>query len=152
MAEMRTKVDALKDLGEKVTGATLVADENETIVGMIDKIADNYSGGGSGGGQNIAILPIVLEEESSYITIEDETTIKELEKVRDYYIATGIPPQIFYGDDQTFVLYTTTVNGVDDVGRITIEAYELGNGYYTIKASLSQEKIVWKYKFLADEE
>lgn len=46
----RTKVDALKELGEKVTGSTLVAEENETIVGMIDKIAENYSGGGESGG------------------------------------------------------------------------------------------------------
>lgn len=50
MGNERTKVDALKKLGEKVTGATLVASENETVVGMIDKIADSYSGGGGGGG------------------------------------------------------------------------------------------------------
>lgn len=48
MIQTRTKVDALKDLGEKVTGATLPSEENETIVGMIDKIAENYSGDGGG--------------------------------------------------------------------------------------------------------
>lgn len=40
MIQTRTKVDALKDLGEKMTGETINVEENETIVGILDKITE----------------------------------------------------------------------------------------------------------------
>lgn len=39
----RTKVDALKDLGEKITGETINVGENETIVEILDKITEQGS-------------------------------------------------------------------------------------------------------------
>lgn len=48
MANEKTKTKALKELGEKVTGKTL--NNNATVVGMLNQIADNYSGGSGGGG------------------------------------------------------------------------------------------------------
>ena len=45
MSDVRTKVDALKDLGEKITGKTITIDENETVVSILDKITENYDGG-----------------------------------------------------------------------------------------------------------
>lgn len=43
MSDTRTKVDALKDLGEKLTGKTIEIEENETIVSMLDKITAKYN-------------------------------------------------------------------------------------------------------------
>ena len=40
----RTKVEALKDLGEKVTGKTIAIEEKDTIVSMLDKITKAYKG------------------------------------------------------------------------------------------------------------
>ena len=48
MGDVRTKIEALKDLGDKVTGKTINVEENDTIVGMIDKIAKNYKAPSSG--------------------------------------------------------------------------------------------------------
>ena len=47
MDDTRTKVDALKELGEKVTGKTL--DAHDTVVEMIDEITKNYEGGSQSG-------------------------------------------------------------------------------------------------------
>lgn len=38
----RTKIDALKDLGEKITGKTLTITDDDTIVTVLDKITENY--------------------------------------------------------------------------------------------------------------
>lgn len=90
MKNDRTKVDALKDLGEKVTGATLTPSENETVVGIIDKIADNYSGGGTSGGSKIFYINQALASEnweenktlSAYILKDTATEVKqELDRV-----------------------------------------------------------------------
>lgn len=120
MANARTKVDALKDLGEKVTGATLVADENETIVGMIDKITDNYSGGGENGGASVlklntefvGTLPIQLE-------VEDTEDIENLNAINQDYLTNGkLPPmfiQIEQGDQYeiaTLTKVSTNESGV----------------------------------------
>lgn len=43
MGNVRTKVDALKDLGEKITGKTF--GNEDTVVEMIDEITKNYDGG-----------------------------------------------------------------------------------------------------------
>ena len=45
MNDTRTKVDAIRELGEKVTGKEL--EPQDTIVEMIDEITKNYEGGGS---------------------------------------------------------------------------------------------------------
>lgn len=67
--DIRTKVDALKDLGEKVTGATLVPEENETVVGMIDKIAEHYEGGG-GGGTTVVANPQLSGTEAELTSLQ----------------------------------------------------------------------------------
>lgn len=71
MAYVRTKVDALKDLGEKVTGQTIGVEENETIVGVLDKITAEYSGGGGGGGGE-------MEKETIWLEALPSSTIPEL--------------------------------------------------------------------------
>lgn len=81
----RTKVDALKDLGNKLTGSTLATRANETVVGMIDKITSNYEGGGSGTEE------ILLEANMSWlsgeeVTITDTEIIAQLERFRDLYL------------------------------------------------------------------
>lgn len=47
MNDTRTKVDAIKELGEKITGKTL--DAHDTIVEMIDEITKNYEGSSQSG-------------------------------------------------------------------------------------------------------
>lgn len=54
MRDDRTKIDALFDLAIKVNGT---ASKEETVVDMIDNIAENYTGGGeSGGGEGITVV------------------------------------------------------------------------------------------------
>lgn len=92
MENTRTKIDALKDLGDKVTGQSIVMDENETIVGMIDKITANYEGGGSGGGSNIP--KFILQGQidwilaGEYVEITDEYNIAQFMGYKDV-IASG---------------------------------------------------------------
>lgn len=80
MIQTRTKVDALKDLGEKVTGATLPSEENETIVGMIDQIAEAYTGGGSSSSPLITIHISEGDVSSNPTEIDNESDIEQLEK------------------------------------------------------------------------
>jgi len=129
MKNDRTKVDALKDLGEKVTGATLTPDENETVVGIIDKIAENYSGGGSG--SNILIYKINTNlynfnpDEPSPIAITDEQDIETFETIAEnfgenkliffYFIVDNIPHYRFIESAKeteiNFYAYSLTYSG-----------------------------------------
>lgn len=104
--EQRTKVDALKDLGEKVTGTNIGITENETIVEMLDKITANYNGGGSSGG-NTLIYKINTNlynynpDEPNPIAITDDQDIETLETIIEnfgenkliffYFIVDNIP-------------------------------------------------------------
>lgn len=85
MSDARTKVDALKDLGEKITGKTITIDENETIVSIIDKITENYDGGdtptedtktieGTSSYADISVSNVTLTKAGSLLTIQGEIT------------------------------------------------------------------------------
>lgn len=75
MENTRTKVEALKDLGDKVTGTTINIEQNETIVGMLDKITENYTGGSGGSGSSI-----VLNGTTDWISVKN-TPITDDENV-----------------------------------------------------------------------
>lgn len=83
MSETRTKVDALVDLGKKITGQDINAEENETIVGMLDKITKNYTGGG--GGTDVVANPILAGNESVLTGLQvGETKYAVVGKSIDY--------------------------------------------------------------------
>lgn len=149
MADTRTKVDALKDLGEKVTGNTLEVGENETIVGMLDKIADNYSGGGSGGSSEEILLNASLEwlsGESIEITDADEMAklnrFEELsEGNKNVKLGLQLNNSKFYifitydGTDEGGALYEgiTYINAMSSMYHITLEKDK----------TLSEEQQTW---------
>mgnify|MGYP003289663472 CR=1 FL=1 len=91
MSETRTKVDALKDLGEKVTGKTINTDENETIVGILDKIANDYEGGGSASQENIILTGDISWLTGGGTTFEDEEDIAKLEHYKELVLDYKFP-------------------------------------------------------------
>ena len=103
MIDNRTKVDALKDLGEKITGATIDVKENETIVGVIDKIASNYSGGGSVSEDGDIILKTAIDPTQTQIAITDSQDIAVLNSwvVRIGEKSTDIPKNVIVSANQS---------------------------------------------------
>lgn len=91
MANEKTKAQALKDLGEKVTGKTLTSDN--TIVGMLDQITDNYSGGSGSGANSYILQGNVTWMSGEAVEITDEENLAQLNGFKNA-IARGEKPAI----------------------------------------------------------
>lgn len=118
MANEKTKAQALKELGEKITGKTLTSDN--TVVGMIDQITNNYSGGGSGGESDI-VLKTAIDASKATNPITDTEDIALLNNwvTRINNKSTDVPRTLFMVSDNEagtiqvdiFNICTIMVNG-----------------------------------------
>lgn len=148
----RTKVDALKELGEKITGSTLVAEENETIVGMIDKIAENYSGGGSGGGADVlklnteftGTLPIELE-------IEDTEDIEKLNAINQDYITNGKLPPMFIQTGTSERYEIATLTRITTNEGAAIYRYNCSNSEYNGQYVFGKVNNIWHASYSTEQ-
>lgn len=147
MIDNRTKVDALKDLGEKITGTTIGVKENETIVGVIDKITSNYSGGGSVSEDGDIILKTAIDPTQSQIAITDSQDIAVLNswvaRIREK--STDLPKNVIVSANQSgtisaniFKIGMVMVNGSMGyfAGGVTILSFIDGNSQTITKSIL----------------
>lgn len=149
MGNDRTKVDALKDLGEKVTGATLVPSENETIVGMIDKIANKYSGGGSGGSGSSALVLSTIPpyDDDIPVDINDASDLEQLEALKNQYLTGGknLPTQVIFDsldkEGKRFLRYAKISNINTDSSTLQFNVVIETN---TVVGDVSYEFIIFK--------
>lgn len=140
MGATRTKVDALKDLGEKVTGSTLDIPENETIVGILDKITDKYSGGGSGGGAGVGKLTITYSDNTYTL---DETSIAYLNTLTADNLPASFLVTMPSGDNvYHYMNYFSNIFFSDEGNSFTIYYYDVGQKRYNV-LTLEQYEGEW---------
>lgn len=128
MRDDRTKVDALYDLAVKINGT---AKKGETVVNMIDNIAENYTGGGESGGASVLKLnteftgtpPIELD-------IEDTEDIAKLDAIYQDYTTNGKLPPMFIQARTSNRYEIATLTVISTNGEIVMFRYNCSNSEY----------------------
>lgn len=116
---MRRIIDALKDLGEKVTGKTIeVTDENlmlygEDLTEILDEITANYEAGG--GSSTFQVYELLEADFRNGGDVENETDQATISEAIDNFLENGVLP-IFRKADSTENMNVIGVRAVDDTG------------------------------------